>query len=143
VKETCEEDGDKRIWVIDVREERQPVMISCFPRPVPPPGSPWASYCDRPRRFGPHNVHELRPSYGYHSEYLIFSTWYNAGLRITDLSEPSRPEEVGYFVPPPPENQTAPQINDVFVDENRLIYITDRYNGGMYIVEYEGPDVKP
>src|SRR5207249_2077319 len=25
------EDGDKRIWVIDVREERQPVIISSFP----------------------------------------------------------------------------------------------------------------
>src|SRR5207249_6010067 len=32
VKETVAEDGDKRIWVVDVREERQPVMISSFPR---------------------------------------------------------------------------------------------------------------
>ena len=46
-------------------------------------------------------------------------------------------------MPPPPPHQTAPQINDVFVDEQRLIYLTDRYNGGMYIVEYEGPDVNP
>jgi hypothetical protein len=143
VKETVAEDGDKRIWVIDVREERQPVIISSFPRPRPAPGLPWKDYDERPLRFGPHNVHELRPHYGYRSEYLIFSTWYNAGLRITDLSDPSRPEEVGYFVPPPPEGQAAPQINDLFVDNDRLIYLTDRYNGGLYIVEYEGPDITP
>ena len=141
VKETVAEDGDKRIWVIDVREERQPVMVSSFPTPKPAAGLPWTDYDQRPRRFGPHNVHELRPSYGYRSEYLIFSTWYNAGLRITDLSDPSRPEDVGYFVPPPPPNQAAPQINDVFVDNDRLIYLTDRYNGGLYVVEYEGPDI--
>ncbi|HZR99786.1 MAG TPA: hypothetical protein VFE37_13825 [Chloroflexota bacterium] len=143
VKETVAEDGDKRIWVVDVREERQPVIRSSFPRPTPPAGSPWKDYDERPRRFGPHNVHENRPHYGYRSEHLIFSTWYNAGLRITDLSNPDRPEEVGYFVPPAPEGQGAPQINDVFVDEQRLIYLTDRYNGGMYIVEYEGPDITP
>jgi hypothetical protein len=50
---------------------------------------------------------------------------------------------VGYFVPPAPPGQEAPQINDVFVDEPRLIYLSDRYNGGMYIVEYEGPDIQP
>jgi hypothetical protein len=138
VKETCEEDGDKRIWVIDVRYEQQPVIISSFPRPVPPPGSPWSDYCERPRRFGPHNVHESRPHYGYRSERLIFSTYYNAGLRIVDLTDPFRPEEVGYFVPPAPAGQMAPQTNDVFVDEDRLIYITDRYNGGLYIVAYDG-----
>src|SRR5581483_8088276 len=135
VKDTCEEDGDKRVWVIDVRNERQPVTISTFPRPVPPPGSPWKDYCDRPQRFGPH--------YGYRNEYLLFATFYNAGLRIVDLTNPFRPEEVGYFVPPPPPGQAAPQINDVYVDEDRLIYLTDRHNGGLYVVEYEGPDPRP
>ena len=140
VKESCEEDGDKRIWVIDIRHERQPVTISTFPRPVPPAGTPWVDYCDRPGRFGPHNVHEHRPHFGYRNDRLIFSTWYNAGLRITDLSDPFRPTEVGYFVPPPPPGQAAPQINDLFVDEQRHIYLTDRYHGGLYVVEYEGPE---
>jgi len=140
VKDTCEEDGDKRIWVIDVRHERQPVTISTFPRPVPPPGSPWPDYCQRPQRFGPHNVHEHRPHYGYRNEYLLFATYYNAGLRVVDLRNPFRPEEVGYFVPPAPPGQAAPQTNDVYVDEDRLIYLTDRHNGGLYVVEYEGPE---
>jgi hypothetical protein len=143
MQERSPEDGDKRIWVIDVREERQPVVVSAFPRPVPAEGMPWPSYYDRPHRFGPHNVHENRPDYGYRSEYLIFATFFNGGLRIYDLRDPLRPTEVGYFVPPTPPGQEAPQINDVFVDNDRLIYLTDRFNGGMYVVEYEGPDLEP
>lgn len=136
-KPTCEEDGDKRIWVIDVREERQPVSISTLPRPVPPRGSPWADYCDRPLRFGPHNLHENYPG-SYQSETLLFATYYNAGLRIYDTSDPHRPAEVGHFVPPPPPGQKAPQFNDVFVDADGLIYVTDRITGGLYVLEYTG-----
>ena len=137
VKPTCEEDGDKRIWVVDVRCERQPVTISTFPRPKPPKGAPWSDYCERPLRFGPHNVHENRPG-SFQSETLIFATYYNAGLRIVDLSDPHRPTEVGHFVPPPPPGQAAPQINDVYVDADGLIYLTDRIKGGVYVVQYTG-----
>jgi hypothetical protein len=128
-------DGDKRIWVIDAREERQPVVISSFPRPRPPKGAPWADYADRPGRFGPHNVHENRPG-SFRSETLIFSTWFNAGLRVTDLSDPDRPVEVGYFVPPPPPGRDAPQSNDLYVDTDGLVYMTDRYGGGLHVIEY-------
>ncbi len=137
VRPTCEEDGDKRVWVVDVRYERQPVTISTFPRPVPPKGSPWSDYCERPLRFGPHNVHENRPG-SYQSETLVFVTYYNAGLRIVDISDPHRPTEVGHFVPPPPPGQEAPQINDVFVDADGLVYLTDRLRGGLYVVEFTG-----
>ena len=34
--------------------------------------------------------------------------------------------------------EPAPEINDVFVDADKLIYLTDRRRGGMYIVEYTG-----
>jgi len=34
--------------------------------------------------------------------------------------------------------EAAPEINDVFVDADNLIYLTDRRRGGMYIVEYTG-----
>jgi len=138
---TAEQDGDKRIWMIDVREERNPVTISSFPQPKPPTGSPWQSFWERGRRFGPHNVHENRPG-SFHSETLIFSTWYNAGLRIHDVSNADRPEEVGYFIPPTPDGQESPQINDVFVDADGLVYITDRINGGIYIVEYTNVNLR-
>lgn len=137
VRASFEEDGDKRIWVVDVREERQPVMISSFPRPVPPRGSPWASYYERPLRFGPHNVHENRPG-SFQSDTRIYTTWFSGGLRITDISDPDRPTEIGHFVPPPAPGKGAPQTNDLFVDADGLIYLTDRVGGGLYVVEYTG-----
>jgi len=135
-----ERNGDKRIWLIDVRDERQPVIISSFKAPVPPKGSPWSNYNERPLRFGPHNVHENYAN-GYVSERLIFSTYFNAGVRIHDITDQDRPEEVGHFVPPAPEGQVAPQLNDVYVDKDGLVYTTDRRTGGIYIFEYTGPRI--
>ena len=129
IKNDCQE-GEKRIWVIDIREEKNPVTISSFPVPE-------GDFCKRGLRFGPHNVHENRPG-SFQSENLIFVTYYNAGLRIVDLRNPYRPEEVGYFIPPPPDGQQAPMFNDLFVDVDGLIYVTDRIRGGLYILEYTG-----
>jgi len=130
-----ERNGDKRIWVVDIRNERQPVIISSFPKPRPPKNSPWKDLPDHLLPYGPHNVHENYPN-SFRTENLIFSTWLAAGLRITDISDADRPMEVGRFVPPPPPGQPVPRVNDLYVDEDRLIYITDRRGGGMYIVEY-------
>jgi hypothetical protein len=132
-----EANGDKRIWLIDIRDERQPVIISSFPEPQPPKSTGWESFKERPLRFGPHNVHENYAN-GFVSDTRMYSTYFNAGLRITDISNPDRPEELGYFIPPAPAEQEAPQINDVFVDADGLIYTTDRITGGVYIVEYTG-----
>ena len=35
----------------------------------------------------------------------------------------------------PPPTQQSIQINDVYVDENRMIYTVDRFNGGLYVME--------
>lgn len=57
-------------------------------------------------------------------------------MRVYDVSNPYHPEEVGYYVPeaPPGSCLGAMQINDVYVDENRL-YAIDRVRGGVYILE--------
>ena len=70
---------------------------------------------------------------------LVYIAYFNGGLRIVDISDPYRPEEVGYFVPEKPEGQAAVQTNDVFVDADGLIYIVDRLDGTMYVLEYTGP----
>jgi hypothetical protein len=138
VTEAMAEPADKRIWMIDIHEERQPVMISSFPLPKPPKKFGVESFFDLPGRFGPHNIHENYPN-SFISENLIFSTWFNAGMRATDISNPDRPEEVGFFIPPAPtEKQGATQLNDLYVDANGICYVTDRFNGGLYIVEYTG-----
>jgi sugar lactone lactonase YvrE len=49
---------------------------------------------------------------------------------------------VGFFIPPAPEGQKAPMFNDLYVDTDGLIYVTDRIKGGLYVLEYTGPKVQ-
>lgn len=129
--------GDKRIWVIDVRDERQPVTISTFPEPVPPASTGALSYRDLPGVYGPHNLHENRPG-SYISDQRIFATYSNAGLRVYDITDPFRPDEIAHFVPPAPAGAESSLLNDLFVDEQNRVYVTDRAGGGLYILQYDG-----
>lgn len=131
-------DGIKHIWMFDIREPSNPVSISTFPVPDE------ADYVAKGGHFGPHNLYENRPD-GLVSDQLIFTTMQNAGIRVTDISDPFRPTEVAAFVPPAParlvdHRPNRPQVIqscDVYVNKNGLIYSND-YNGGLYILEYEG-----
>ena len=97
---------------------------------------PEGDYCERGGRFGPHNVHEYRPG-TLQDPNTVYLTCFNAGLRIYDVEDPARPKETAWFVPPAPEGQPAIQFNDLIVDANGLIYVSDRYGGGLYILERE------
>ena len=55
------------------------------------------------------------------------------GLRVLDLADPLMPTEVAHFMSERPDG-SAPQSNDVDVDENGLIYLLDR-NNGLEILE--------
>jgi hypothetical protein len=68
-------------------------------------------------------------------------TWFNAGLRIFDISDHLLPKEVGYFVPPVPTERRGllpkklvPQSEDVIVDARGYIYVSDK-NHGVYILK--------
>ncbi|MFS0732345.1 hypothetical protein ABC304_10120 [Microbacterium sp. 1P10UB] len=129
--------GDKRIWVIDVREETHPVPIATFPEPRPPASSGATHYRDLPGTYGPHNLHENRPG-SYISDQTIFATYSNAGLRAYDIGDPFRPEEIAHFVPPAPTGRDSSLMNDLYVDEDARVYVTDRAGGGLYILQYDG-----
>ena len=43
---------------------------------------------------------------------------------------------------PAPEGQKAPMFNDLYVDTDGLIYVTDRIKGGLYILEYNRPKIQ-
>ena len=95
---------------------------------------PQGDFCQRGLRFGPHNVHENRPN-SYISDQIIFVTYFNAGLRVVDISDAESPIEIAYYIPETPSGQQAIQTNDVFVAENGLIYISDRVGGGVDLLE--------
>ncbi|MEQ9916333.1 LVIVD repeat-containing protein [Pectobacterium aroidearum] len=133
-----QEDGEKLIWVFDIREPSNPVSIATFPQPKE------ADYVKKGAHFGPHNLHENRPG-SFISSSLIFATYQNAGVRAYDISNPYQPKETGALVPAAPASMVdkrpgRPQIIqscDVFVDADGIIYSTD-YNAGLSIIEYRG-----
>ena len=108
----------------------KPVMIGSLPLPDK------EDFCARPGRFGAHNVHENQPlPLSFQSDQLVFGAFFNAGVRVYDTSNPYQPKEVAYFVPQIPPTARANSVNDVYVDENRIIYAIDRLKGGLYILE--------
>jgi hypothetical protein len=117
------------VRVVDVADETDPRVLSICPVPE-------GGFCERGLRFGAHNLHENRP-HSYRSERLMFATYFNAGLRVYDLADPAVPVEIAHWLPECPPGQQACQINDVFVGEDHLIYVTDRVNGGVYILRPE------
>ena len=50
-----------------------------------------------------------------------------------------QPELIAYFVPPAPENSRVPaiQMNEVYADENGIVYAGDRWAGGLYVMEMD------
>jgi hypothetical protein len=116
-----------RVRVVDIADERKPRVIAEFPVPD-------GDFCSRGGRFGPHNLHEMRPGSLVDTN-TIYVTWFNAGLRVMDISTPSEPKEIAYFVPEAPAGRSSIQFNDVLVAADGLVYVTDRFKGGLYIVE--------
>lgn len=127
-------DWPKLTWLLDIRREDNPVPLATLPMPS------FDEYSRKGGRFGCHNLHENPPrETALHSETLLFSTLFNGGLRIHDISDPLIPREVGAFVPAaaPGARVPATQINEVYVDENGIVYCADRHAGGLYILELD------
>lgn len=126
-------DWPKLTWILDIREETNPVSIATCPIPAV------EDFRDRGGRYGSHNLHENRPGASFRSDTLVIGTYFNAGVRIYDITNPYRPDEVAWYVPEAPKGSRVPavQINDVYADENGLIYAAERISGGMYIMEMD------
>jgi hypothetical protein len=106
------------LWFLDV-EERDAI------RPI---GMFHLSELDSPfsrsaPRFGAHQFQERV------ADHRLYCTWFSGGLRMLDISDPTAPEEIGWYIPEPVSGHTAPLSNDVFVDPRGLVYLIDRDNG--------------
>ena len=73
------------------------------------------------------------PRFGAHQErvadHRLYCTWFSGGLRMLDISDPTAPQEIGWYIPEPVSGHKAPLSNDVFVDSHGLVYLIDRDNG--------------
>lgn len=127
-------DWPKRLWVVDIREESNPVIMSSMPLP-----DGFEALHREGGRIGAHNLHENEPTPGTaRLQDTVVATWFSAGLRIYDIRDPYRPEEIAAFLPETPEGQRGCRISDVFVDDRGIVYAADRAAGGLYILEYTG-----
>jgi len=115
--------------------------------PEPPAGSPYPSFHDKGARFGPHNLHHWQNNPHLESrDDRLYLAYFNAGLRVFDIADPYRPQEIAYYVPPDPPlrrgllpDKLVTQSEDVLVDSRGYIYVTDK-NWGVHILEYTGAE---
>jgi hypothetical protein len=108
------------------------------------------NFCSRGGRFGTHSVNEnMTPIY---YKRVVFVAHFNAGLRAVDIRDPYNPREIAYYIPAITDKtdqrcvgtgadqkcKVAIQTNNVEVDDRGYIYIVDRANTGMHILELAG-----
>ncbi len=108
------------------------------------------NFCSRGGRFGTHSTNESMTPVYYKK--IVFVAFFNAGVRAVDVRNPYEPREVAYYIPAITDKtdkrcvgtgaaercKVAIQTNNVEVDERGYIYIVDRANTGMHILELTG-----
>jgi hypothetical protein len=133
------------VWFVDATVESRPMVVSNFNV-----REASGSFCSRGGRFGAHSANESTAPVLHQKVAVI--TWFNAGVRAVDIRDPYSPKEVGYFIPPITEAtsqrcikvdgqdrcKTAIQSNNVETDDRGYIYVVDRANTGMHILELTG-----
>ena len=145
--ERCQDNGLNLVGLIDNSNPTKPRLISVFPPPRPPANAPYKDFCDKGGRFGPHNTNQEihNPAVAQPGD-LMFIVYFNAGLRIFDVSLPRLPTEVGYFMPPERSglpDQSGPHASpvnwseEVAVDTRGNIYLNDD-KWGTFILQYTG-----
>jgi hypothetical protein len=125
------------VFFADVTIGSKPQVISNYH--VPDPDD---VFCTRGGRFGAHSSNENYTPIYYGK--ILFVAYFNAGVRAVDIRDPFRPKEVGFYVPAttdktdPRAGKIAIQTNNVDVDNRGLIFIVDRANTGMHILQLTG-----
>jgi len=88
----AEADGDplNYAYLVDISDETTPRVVSSLPMPRPSVGLPYGNYYAKGGRFGPHNQHHPQgnPAHFQLRDHVLL-TWFNAGLRIYDISDPA------------------------------------------------------
>lgn len=151
IQKECLE-GRQMIWFVDITTETKPFGVANWTVPETK-----ENFCAKGGRFGSHSSNEnMTPIY---YKKVMFFAHFNAGVRALDVRNPLSPKEIAYYIPPmnantvallTPPGMEAPlpfteaskkraiQTNNVEVDERGLIYIVDRANSGMHILELTG-----
>ena len=133
------------VWFADITAEAKGMVVSNYTAP-----ENGGNFCARGGRFGSHASNEsFEPVY---RNKMAFISYFNGGVRALDIRNPFQPKEVGYFIPSITKDtdercvkvdgkdrcKVAIQTNNVETDDRGYIYIVDRANTGMHILELTG-----
>jgi len=131
---------------VDITVESKPFGVSSWTVPEAS-----GNFCGRGGRFGTHSSNEnFTPIY---YKRVLFIAHFNAGVRAVDIRDPFNLKEIGYYIPAVTGNtdkrcvgtgadercKVAIQTNNVEVDDRGYIYIVDRANTGLHVLELTGP----
>ena len=144
IRNECHEPR-QMVWFVDVTIENAPMVVSNFQVPEAS-----GHFCDRGGRFGAHSSNESMAPVFYKK--VAFVTYFNAGVRAVDIRNPYQPKEIGYFIPSITEAtdkrcikvdgkdrcKIAIQSNNLETDDRGYVYVVDRANTGMHILELTG-----
>ena len=123
---------------IDVADPAAPRIVSWFPTPYPHADTGFRTYQEKGARHGPHNQHQWQgQDCLLHDDSRVYLTHFNGGLRVYDIGEPLRPQEIAYYVAADPAVRRGvkpvealrTQFEDVIVDDRGNIYCTDKNHG--------------
>jgi hypothetical protein len=140
----CQESREM-LYIFDITQEATPLGISSFKVPESP-----GNFCSRGGRFGGHSANEYQHP-AYYGR-IVFVTWFNAGLRVIDIRDPYEPKEIAHYIPAITEKtdtrcvkeasgercKRAIQSNNAEVDDRGYIYVVDRADTGMHVLELSG-----
>lgn len=124
-------------YVLDVSDPAAPRAIGKLPVPKPPEESGFESWCERRGRSGPHNAPHVKAP-GKPDPNLTAYTWFNAGLQLFDLTDPTQPRNSGFFVPPQVGDLEEPETyergsDSVFIEwDRKLIWLAT--NNGLFLL---------
>ena len=133
------------VWIADITAEAKPFNVASWTVPEAS-----GNFCARGGRFGSHSSNEnMTPIY---YKRVVFIAFFNAGVRALDIRDPYHPREIGYYIPAVSEKtdkrcvgsgasercKVAIQTNNVDVDDRGYVYIVDRANTGLHILELTG-----
>jgi hypothetical protein len=134
------------VWIADITAESKPFGVASWTVPETS-----GNFCGRGGRFGTHSSNENFTPIYYGR--VMFFAHFNAGVRAVDIRDPYHPKEIAYYIPAITDNtdkrcvgagaaercKVAIQTNNVDVDDRGYIYIADRANTGLHILELTGP----
>jgi hypothetical protein len=133
------------VRMLDITTESRPFGTATWTVPEAS-----GNFCGRGGRFGTHSSNEnFTPIY---YKRVLFIAHFNAGVRALDIRDPFNPKEIGYYIPAVTDKtdkrcvgtgadercKVAIQTNNVEVDDRGYIYIVDRANTGLHVLELTG-----